>query len=49
MGRKKVIKVNTKRIEDEFSKVKEVPLHLIIIKTGARDYGAPLNATEIRM
>jgi len=42
-------KVNIPKIEDGLPEVKEVPLHLIIIKTGARDYGAPSNAIEIRM
>lgn len=46
---KKVIKTDTKRVDEELSKVREVPLSCIVIETGARDYGPPADATERRM
>ena len=46
---KKAIKVNTKNMADELSKVKEVPLSSIVINSGARDYGPPPNVSERRM
>lgn len=45
----KVIKIDIKGMADELAKMKEVPLHEIVIDTGCRDYGPPSNAAFRRM